>query len=109
MLNWDPEDVPRNMPVPVDMVSTEEATQFTPFQSAAAEQKLRVVSSADPFAITIVRSRHGFPVSAVPHFRACQEAFRDLGQGDRVELVLARTSLGADGDYLNLTEKAEEE
>ena len=109
MLNWDPEDVPRHMPVPVDMVSTEEATQFIPFQSAAAEQKLRVVSSADPFAITIVRFRHGFPVSAVPHFRACQEAFRGLGEGDRVELVLARTALGEGGDYLNLTEKAEEE
>lgn len=100
MLNWEPEDIQRGMPIPLDLVSTQEATRFTPFLPAATEQELRAVSSFDPFAMTILRLRYGLRLSAVPRLRACEDAFRALGDGERADLVVAKQSLSEDGDYL---------
>lgn len=61
-------------------------TQFDPLTTTL---RLRLLSSHDPYSLTLVRTLHGFPLEAVANLRAYEAAFASLSPDRQKELVLA--------------------
>jgi hypothetical protein len=78
-------------PTQVNLLVVPDAAGFaaSQFSGSASALRLRLLSSHDPYAMTLVRTLHGFPLEAVANLHAYEAAFAGLPLNRQKELVLA--------------------
>lgn len=103
-LAWD-DTAPETLTVSTRLVAFEQPQRATAYEQGASASGLRMVTSLDPYTITVVQIGYGIPPSAVPHFVAHATTFAGLLANDRMPLVLHDQALDAEGRYLHLERK----